>query len=77
VECTFFFSDRFKTSEDPPKYLRGLSLSLFNFNPKEFPKNALFQELNVVCPLMGNCVKFLQIFASSQIVRADVSVMYS
>jgi hypothetical protein len=32
------FADRFEARGDPLKYLRGLSLSLFNLNPKEFPK---------------------------------------
>jgi len=37
-------SDRFKTREDPLKYLRGLSLSLFNLNPKEFPEELFGRE---------------------------------
>jgi hypothetical protein len=39
------FSDRFKTREDPPKYVRGSNLSLFNLNPKEFPRARFFRNL--------------------------------
>ena len=38
------FADRFKTRGDSLKYLRGLSLSLFNLNPKEFPKELFGRE---------------------------------
>jgi hypothetical protein len=38
------FSDRFEARGDPLKYLRGLSLSLFNLNPKEFPRELFGRE---------------------------------
>ena len=38
------FSDRSKIREDPPKYLRGLSLSLFNLSSKEIPRELFGSE---------------------------------
>jgi hypothetical protein len=38
------FADSFKARVDPLKYLRGLSLSLFSLNPKEFPKELFGRE---------------------------------
>ena len=38
------FADRFKARGDSLKYLRGLSLSLFNLNPKEIPRELFGSE---------------------------------
>jgi predicted AAA+ superfamily ATPase len=38
------FSDRFRARGDSLKYLRGLSLPLFNLNPKEFPRELFGRE---------------------------------
>ena len=38
------FANRFKARGDSLKYLRGLSLSLFNLNPKEIPRELFGSE---------------------------------
>jgi hypothetical protein len=44
VESMFCLPIGLKDDNDPLKYLRGLSLSLFNLNPKEFPRELFGRE---------------------------------